>query len=108
MTTDKSKWWQGWVIYAIVVLLVTVGSYVGGYLWLWEHEELGWFRKHTVFVSPHASLPPYIPHDHVRKFELDWLRTVFAPLGWAEANIRGEALAIEGPLGNRDVFQPDW
>ncbi|QDU43778.1 hypothetical protein Mal52_22540 [Symmachiella dynata] len=95
MTTDKPKWWQSWMVYALIGLLLTLGPYVGGYFLLGEHEffsrELGW---------------------HFRDFESVVSRKLFGPMGYVEAQIRGETVIVWGPggsgLGDLDIYEPGW
>ncbi|QDT48171.1 hypothetical protein Pan258_22110 [Symmachiella dynata] len=89
MTTDKPKWWQSWILYTLIGLLVTLGPYVGGYFLLGEHsiasEDLGW---------------------HTRDFESEVSRKLFGPMGYVEAQVRGETVILCCP---RDIefYKPD-
>ncbi|TWU09461.1 hypothetical protein CA54_47030 [Symmachiella macrocystis] len=98
MTTDKPKWWQSWIVYALIGLLLTLGPYVGGYFLLGPSESLA--------LSPITF----------REYEYETLRIAFGPLGWAEAKLRGERVVIsnrneflECPLpGDIDDYEPGW
>lgn len=84
MTTDKPKWWQGWIVYTLIGLLLTVGSYVGGYLLLGDYME--WLTLGTDYTYG------------VRVFKYETLAIVFWPLEWIESKIRGIPVqVVEGP-----------
>ena len=89
MTTEKPRWWQSWIVYVLVGLLVTIGPYVGGYFWLGR------------FHADHAN--PF----NVRAFDYDILRIAFGPLGWAESKIRGRLTILSGP-GGFDFYHSTW
>ncbi|TWU09462.1 hypothetical protein CA54_47040 [Symmachiella macrocystis] len=103
MTTDKPKWWQSWMVYTLIGLLATVGPYVGGYFLLGEHGQ-------SIQVTRYTRTPVDIvitTHPHYCGFKHDWMRKVFAPLGWAEAKLSGEVVHIFSRNG-RDRYQPEW
>ena len=66
MTTDKPNWWQSWIVYAVVGLLVTIGPYVGGYL-LWSEYKVHYLRGLYDLLG-------------VREVEYDTLAMVYWPL----------------------------
>jgi len=98
MTTDKLKWWQSWIVYAITVLLMIIVPYVGSYFFLGEH---------AVYVPLGFTLSEDLPEYHVREFKYDVMRKAFSPLGWTEAKIRGETVELESPSGD-DLYEPGW
>ena len=95
MTTDKPKWWQSWIVYALVGLLVTAGPYVGGYLLLGEYSR------------PVLPVTDFGPHCHTRRFNSKTERIVFSPLAWAEAKVRNANVIIYSPV-NFDFYEPGW
>ncbi len=94
MTTDKPRWWQSWIVYALAVLVALLGPYVGAYYLL--------------------SAPRYYPgfEFHHRNFDFEFERMVFVPLGWAEAKIRGEKVIFSTTDGDKLVdyvsYEPGW
>ncbi|QDT51658.1 hypothetical protein Pan258_57470 [Symmachiella dynata] len=102
-TTDKPKWWQSWMVYALVGLLVTVGPYVGAYLSLGEYGRF----SEVQHVSGPSFAAVYVHDGHSREFKYGRLRQVFAPLCWAEAKIRGEIVDAHSP-GRKDRYEPGW
>ncbi len=96
MTTDKSKWWQNWVVYGIIGLSVLIGPYVCGYLLLGDYTPSG--------VTP--GLDGLI-RVYDRRFGSEALGIIFGPLGWFEANIRGVQIRIWNPSG-ADFYEPSW
>ncbi|QDT48167.1 hypothetical protein Pan258_22070 [Symmachiella dynata] len=102
MTTDKPKWWQSWMVYTLIGLLLTLVPYVGGYFLLG--------RYNSIHIDPDTVT--------YRVFDYEILRTAFGPLGWAEAKLRGETVIIiydsddMGYLGFRfddvDFYKPGW
>ncbi|TWU14584.1 hypothetical protein CA54_34530 [Symmachiella macrocystis] len=95
MTTDKPKWWQSLVVYAIVALLVTVGPYVGGYLLLGEYSQLFMPDMHNDLTF------------HTRRFKSKTESIVFFPLAWVEAKVRSENVIVYSPV-NADFYEPGW
>jgi hypothetical protein len=98
MTTDKPKWWQSWMVYTLIGLLLTLGPYLGGYMLLGRYDS---FQFENVTT-------------HARVFKYDILGIAFGPLGWAEAKLRGEEviimiipddLCISG-RENIDIYEP--
>ena len=96
MNKQKQKWTSNWIAYAAAGLLLS-GSYVGGYFWLGERNTVLEVRLRAFGGEPH----------HIRKFKNNGLRKVFAPLGWAEAKIRGKYVHLHS-TGASDQFEPDW
>ncbi|QDU43779.1 hypothetical protein Mal52_22550 [Symmachiella dynata] len=94
MTTDKPKWWQSWMVYALIGLLLTLGPYVGGYFLLGRYD--------SVPESPFDTSPVT-----VRQFDYQILGIVFGPLGWAEAKVRGVRVSLFTP-GESDLYEPSW
>ncbi len=90
MTTNKPRWWQSWIVYAVIGLLVTAGPYFGGYFWLSD------FRTSTPDMA-----------FSVRTFRYDTLRTLYGPMGWAEAHVRGEWVILSSP-DNSEIYVSDW
>ncbi len=82
--SDKPKSWQNWITYGIVALLVTVGSYVGGYFWLSKPAS-------RTFIA--------------REYEYEALRVIFGPMGWAEAEWTGMGVVLLGP-NEVDFYEP--
>ncbi|QDT51659.1 hypothetical protein Pan258_57480 [Symmachiella dynata] len=96
MTTDKQKWWQNWIVYALVGLLLMLVPYVGAYFLLGTYAQ---------------PIPDFGRNDfHCRAFKYDTQAKVFAPLGWAEAKIRGEDVLFVGPepCSEIDFYEPGW
>ncbi|QDT48170.1 hypothetical protein Pan258_22100 [Symmachiella dynata] len=83
MTTDKPKWWQSWMVYTLIGLLLTLGPYVGGYLLLGDYME--WLTLGTDYTYG------------VRVFKYETLAIAFWPLGWIESKIRGIPVQVESP-----------
>lgn len=97
MTTDKPKWWQTWIVYGLVGLVLMVVPYMGTY----------------VFLSSHLIGYGYLPisdHEltyHTRIFRHGALGKIFAPLGWAEAKYRGEVVEFQSPSEEK-YYVPGW
>ena len=83
MTTNKPRWWQSWIVYAIVGVLVTIGPYVGGYFLLSDYKRI-------------AVINADDEYELSREFNYDRLVTPFLPLGWIESEIRGIPVCVEG------------
>ena len=81
-------------MYALVGLLATLVPYVGGYWLLGEY-----------------SSPPEGVGLHFRYFESEVSRKVFGPMGYVEAQIRGETVALYGPSfvdpSDLDIYRSD-
>ena len=98
MTTDKPKWWQSWIVYTLIGLLLMLGPYVGGYFLLGRYESL-----------PFST-------SSFREFYYDVPRVAFGPFGWAEAKLRGEPVVISNRTddfecprpGDIDNYEPGW
>ena len=78
MTTVKPKWWQSWIVYALVALVALLVPYVGGYFWLGETSYQFVIGK-------------------TRTFKYNAQRIAFGPAGWIEAKVTGESVQIDGP-----------
>ncbi len=79
MTADKPRWWQGWIVYGLVALLLAFGPYVGGYFWLGVYGVIRDGESHVVNCRIFAT-----------QVECD----VFGPLAWAESRVRGEPVGL--------------
>ena len=94
MTTDKPKWWQSWIFYSLVGLLLLFGPYVGTYL------LLGKYSIDTIGDS--GGGPPITIHS--RTFNYDSLPVIFFPLCWIEAQVRQESVTLDQSDGTVVIF----
>lgn len=92
MATDRPSW----AVYGFVSVLLLLALYLGGYFWLGVHGRYA--------VASHVGI--WHIEGHYREFKYDGLRKVFAPLGWAEAKIRGEFVDFQSP-GGSDHYEAD-
>ncbi|QDU46597.1 hypothetical protein Mal52_51190 [Symmachiella dynata] len=90
MTTDKPKWWQSWIAYAFVGLILMVGPYVGGYFLLAEDSFVGESVNGNTVIA--------------RDFKYDAMRIGFGPLAWGESRLRGVVVRIAVPGGLVDHY----
>jgi hypothetical protein len=82
----KSAWGPIVALTAFVVLLL--GAYVGGYLWL------GTLQRYVVLGEwPGQGLLPSNMHN-VREFPHPLLATIYVPAGIVESLVRGETIHV--------------
>jgi len=90
--TDKPKWWQSWIVYyGLVALLAMMVPYVSGSFLLGGYGY--WSEGDN-------------PGLHYRIFNSQAECIVFGPLAWAEAEIRGEPVAIKDQHGRIYGYEP--
>ena len=94
MTTDKPKWWQDWMVYALIGLLLILPAYVGGYYLLGDCRS--YLIQADIFGQSDLEI------CHFRHFNSGVLRIAFGPLGWAEAKLRGERVRLSSPGASND------
>jgi hypothetical protein len=67
------------ILAVLAVVLVTLGAYVGGYLWLGEYEE-------HAFLGRVGHISRVYPHE--------WIVTVFRPAAQVEEWLRGVSVNL--------------
>lgn len=82
------------ILAVVVLLLLPLGAYVGGYFWLGEAATIP-------FTTASGGAQPGME----RKYGRDWLRGCFEPAAWAEAKLGGYPVLV---LGKEDAkaFSP--
>jgi hypothetical protein len=65
------------ILAVLAVVLVTLGAYVGGYLWLGD----------AIILSAHVE----------REFSHRWQCAVFQPAAWLEARLRQDTVRLTCP-----------
>jgi hypothetical protein len=69
----------------LATVLIVLAAYLGGYFWL--GRQMYWYPAYV------ESGPPELTAIE-RMYSQRWLRTIYKPAGWIEANYRGVKVLI--------------
>ena len=89
------------ILAVLAIVLVTLGAYVGGYLWLGErHDVIADFEILTD-VDSDAEVDSLKPASRLRVFSHKWEAAVFKPLASLESRLLGFPVTVQQDPGNR-------
>ena len=85
------------------------------YGWLY-YFLVGFLLIGTIYIVAYVSLGRYVPDilgpdTHSRQYDYEELASIFRPLGWVEAKVRGATVVFLGPDGSlidNCAYGPGW